>query len=57
MADEIALPKISSETREKLTAHGFINHLYDSTQLPSAFIPRGCGCISVYIKLMPTHIL
>lgn len=57
MAEESALPKISSETREKLTAHGFINHLYDSTQLPSVFVPRGSGCISVYIKLMPTHIL
>ena len=57
MADEIALPKISGETRDKLTAHGFINHLYDSTQLPSIFVPRGSGCTSLYIKLMLTHIL
>jgi hypothetical protein len=57
MAEEIALPKISGETREKLTAHGFINHLYDSTQLPSMYIPRGSGCISVYMKLMLIHIL
>jgi hypothetical protein len=57
MADEIALPKISGETRDKLTAHGFINHLYDSTQLPSMFVPRGSGCTSYYIKLMLTHIL
>jgi hypothetical protein len=45
MAEEHELPKISSETREKLKAMGFINHLYDSTILPSHYIPRASGCI------------
>jgi hypothetical protein len=44
MAEEQELPKISTETREKLRAMGFVNHLYDSTILPSHYIPRGCGC-------------
>jgi hypothetical protein len=48
------LPKISEATREKLTAYGFNNHLYDSLQLPSVFIPRGSGCTSVFTQSTPT---
>jgi hypothetical protein len=44
MAEKLELPKISTETREKIRAMGFVNHLYDSTNLPSAYIPRGSGC-------------
>lgn len=54
MAEENALPSISAETREKLKAQGFVNHLYDSTQLPSHYIPRGAGCKHRNIQSTPT---
>lgn len=45
MAEEHELPKISAETRHRIRAMGFVNHLYDTTVLPSHYIPRGLGCI------------
>ena len=54
MADQV-LPKISPETRQKLEAHGFKNHLYDYLQMPQAFIPRAPGCKNYHMQSI--HIL
>ena len=44
MSDEMELPKISPETRQKLNGYGFVNGSYDCLQLPSFYQARGTGC-------------